>query len=61
VWDLDREETVTAAMQHDHMDYTPYAGRRIRGWPETTLSRGEVVYRDGVPTGAPGRGRWLAR
>ncbi len=61
VWDLDREVTVTAAMQHDHMDYTPYEGRRIRGWPDVTLSRGEVVYRNGEPTGAPGRGRWLAR
>lgn len=61
VWDLDREVTVTQAMQHDRMDYTPYAGRRIRGWPDITLSRGEVVYRDGVPSGTPGRGRWLAR
>jgi len=61
VWDLDREVTVTQAMQHDHMDYTPYEGRRIRGWPELTLSRGEVVHRDGEPAGAPGRGLWLAR
>ncbi len=61
VWNLDRDITVTASMQHDHMDYTPYEGRRIRGWPDVTLSRGEVVYRDGVPGGAPGRGRWLPR
>lgn len=61
VWDLDREVTVTQAMQHDNMDYTPYEGRRIRGWPVTTLSRGEVVYDNGTPRGVPGRGEWLAR
>jgi dihydropyrimidinase len=60
VWDLDREVTVTTAMQHDRMDYTPYEGRRLRGWPDVTLSRGEVVYRDGEPHGHAGRGR-LAR
>ncbi len=61
VWDLDREVTVTQAMQHDRMDYTPYEGRRIRGWPQITLSRGEVVHRDGAPCGEPGRGRLLLR
>lgn len=61
IWDLDREVTVTQAILHDRMDYSPYEGRRIRGWPQITLSRGEVVYRGGEPHGEPGRGRWLAR
>jgi dihydropyrimidinase len=61
IWDLEREVTVTAAMQHDRMDYTPYEGWRIRGWPTVTLSRGEVVCADGVPNGAPGRGQLLRR
>jgi dihydropyrimidinase len=61
IWDLDREVTVTQALMHDRMDYTPYEGRRVRGWPRVTLSRGEVVYQDGEPRGAPGRGRWVKR
>jgi dihydropyrimidinase len=61
IWDLEREVTVTAAMQHDRMDYTPYEGLKIRGWPVMTLSRGEVVCADGVPRGGPGRGRRVQR
>lgn len=61
IWDLNCEVTVTAAMQHDRMDYTPYEGMRIRGWPTLTLSRGDVVCADGTPKGAPGRGRFIRR
>jgi dihydropyrimidinase len=61
IWDLDREVTFTAALQHDRMDYTPYEGWRLRGWPMVTMSRGGVVYADGMPQGAPGRGRLLRR
>ena len=46
-------------MLHDNMDYTPYEGRTVRGWPITTLSRGEVVWDDGKVLGKPGRGRFL--
>ncbi len=31
----------------------------MTGWPVTTLSRGEVVWRDGEVVGAPGRGKFL--
>ncbi|MCU0647430.1 MAG: dihydropyrimidinase [Gemmatimonadaceae bacterium] len=61
IWDLDREVVCTHALMHDRMDYTPYEGRVLRGWPSMTLSRGEVVYADGTPQGVPGRGRWLRR
>ena len=46
-------------MLHDNMDYTPYEGRKLRGWPVTTISRGEVVWDDGTVLAAPGRGRFL--
>ncbi len=46
-------------MLHDNMDYTPYEGRRITGWPVITLSRGEVVWDGAEPRGEPGRGRFL--
>jgi dihydropyrimidinase len=32
---------------------------RLTGWPVMTVSRGEVVCRDGVPAGAQGRGQFL--
>jgi dihydropyrimidinase len=33
---------------------------RVRGWPVTTIARGEVVWSDGEFDAAPGRGQFLA-
>jgi dihydropyrimidinase len=41
------------------MDYTPYEGKTIKGWPITTLVRGEVVAEAGEFVGAAGKGRFL--
>ena len=43
IWDPDREVTIRQSMIHDAMEYTPYEGKTIKGWPITTLVRGEVV------------------
>jgi len=59
IWDPEKEVTIRQEMLHDNMDYTPYEGRRVTGWPVVTLSRGEVVWRDGEVIGSPGRGRFL--
>jgi dihydropyrimidinase len=60
IWDPDKKVTISHAMLHDAMDYTPYEGREVTGWPVMTLSRGEVVWRDGEVAAAPGRGKFLA-
>ena len=39
LWDPNREVTVDHAMLHDQTDFTPYEGRRLKGWPMTTISR----------------------
>lgn len=46
IWNPDREVTITTRILHDDMDYTPYDGHQVRGWPEITLSRGALVCRD---------------
>jgi dihydropyrimidinase len=56
LWDPERTVTLTNAMLHHNVDYT---GMRLTGWPVMTVSRGEVVCRDGVPAGAQGRGQFL--
>lgn len=61
VWDPDREVVVRWADLHDRVGYTPYEGRRLRGYPEVVLRRGEVVARDGEPCAEPGSGRFLVR
>src|ERR1700722_3229867 len=61
IWDPSREVTLSDAMMHDLTGYTPYAGRTLRGWPVTVLSRGRVVIADGKRMANPGSGRFLAR
>ncbi|RMH50085.1 MAG: dihydropyrimidinase [Alphaproteobacteria bacterium] len=61
IWDPEETRTVTLADQHDNMDYTPYEGMTLTGWPVTVLSRGEVVVDAGRLVARPGRGRFVAR
>ena len=52
LWDPARRMTLTnAAMQHA-IDYTPYEGRTVTGWPTTVLRRGEIAMQDDVETKA---------
>jgi dihydropyrimidinase len=59
IWDPEIERTITKSMLHDAMDYTPYEGRKVTGWPMTVLSRGEVVVEKGEPVAKIGRGQFL--
>jgi dihydropyrimidinase len=59
IWDPDRMVTIRNEMLHHAVDHTPYEGLRVRGWPVTTISRGEILYSDGQVTSSAGRGRFL--
>ncbi|MBF9048518.1 dihydropyrimidinase [Roseobacter sp. HKCCD9010] len=59
LWDPDKTVTFGVDDLHDNTGYNPYAGRSVTGWPETVLSRGEVVVDHGKLLGQPGRGRRL--
>ena len=59
--DPEREVTVGVAMLHSDIDYTPYDGRVLRGFPEWTISRGEVVVSEGELLAERGRGRLVER
>ncbi|WP_052401881.1 dihydropyrimidinase [Muricoccus aerilatus] len=61
LWDPEREVTITNALMQHAIDYTPYEGMAVTGWPVVTIRRGEVVMRDGVVRAAPGSGQWLPR
>jgi dihydropyrimidinase len=61
VWDPDREVEIADDSTHDATGYTPYAGRRLRGWPVTVVRRGEVVVADGACLAAPATGVFLPR
>jgi dihydropyrimidinase len=43
IWAPDLEVTIAASMLHDNVGYTPYEGRKVKGWPVIVISRGRVV------------------
>jgi dihydropyrimidinase len=59
VWDP--EKSVVVEQTRDRTGYTPYKGRKLKGWPVTVLSRGEVIIEEGKLSAERGRGRFLAR
>jgi dihydropyrimidinase len=61
VFDPERSLEVTGSMLKSNADYSVYEGTVVTGWPEITLRRGEVVYRDDRVVGKPGSGELLGR
>ena len=49
-----------SVMQHA-IDYTPYEGRRVTGWPKLVLRRGDVAMQDDAVIAQPGSGEYLPR
>jgi dihydropyrimidinase len=59
LWDPEKRVTLTNGLMQHAIDYTPYEGRVVTGWPVLTMRRGAVLMRDGVVTAQPGSGRYL--
>lgn len=59
IWDPERRVTIRNQDLHHEVDYTPYEGITVTGWPETVLSRGRVVCQEGKLHGVRGHGRFL--
>ena len=61
LFDPEVETRVDAARLHSAVDYSPYQGMRLEGVPVLTVSRGEVIAKDGEPTARQGRGQRVER
>jgi dihydropyrimidinase len=61
VFDPKLKRTITKALLHENVDYTPYEGFEVIGYPEMTISRGEVIVKNNNFIGKVGRGKFLAR
>lgn len=59
IWDPNRKTTIENARLHHNVDYTPYEGIELTGYPTTVISRGEIVCDNGELLAAPGRGEFL--
>ncbi|GAB4400471.1 MAG: dihydropyrimidinase [Anaerolineales bacterium] len=56
-----RHVVLHSQILHQNVDYTPYEGLELVGYPETTLLRGQVIVRDGEFVGHAGQGRFIRR
>ena len=62
IFDPERWVTIQAGKTlHERVDWSPYEGMHIRGWPRDVLSRGRVVVRGGEFVGQVGWGRFVPR
>lgn len=55
------KHVITASMLHSECDYTPYEGLEIQGYPETTISRGRIIFDKGKFSGEKGAGNYIKR
>jgi dihydroorotase-like cyclic amidohydrolase len=60
VVDLDCEREVHAQDLQGMSDFSPFQGKRLRGWPVATIKAGKIVARDGQIIAEP-TGRYLPR
>jgi dihydropyrimidinase len=61
VVDPDHKQKIDHAKLEGGADWSPYQGWTMGGFPETVLSRGEVIVKDRKFCGTPGRGQWIPR
>lgn len=61
LFDPEKEVALSPQTLHSPIGFTSYEGFTVRGFPATTVSRGEVIVEGGAFVGAPGRGRFLER
>lgn len=61
IFDPDQTMTLGVDSLHEQVDWTPYEGLELQGWPATTISRGELIVDDHKLLAAAGRGRFIRR
>jgi len=62
IFDPERWVTIQAGKTlHEQVDWSPYEGLRVQGWPRDVLSRGQVIVHDGEFVGQAGWGQFQVR
>jgi len=62
IFDPARWVTIRAGKTlHERVDWSPYEGMAVQGWPRDVLGRGRVIVRDGEFVGQAGWGRFMLR
>ena len=61
VWDPEKEKTISAGNQQSAIDYNVFEGKKVKGLPRYTLSRGHVSVLDGEIKTQEGHGKFVRR
>jgi dihydropyrimidinase len=61
IFDPERKVKLSTETLHEKVDWTPYDGLEVTGWPQFILSRGELIAENGQFQGQAGRGRFVVR
>jgi len=61
IWDPEIKRRVRAKDMHDNMEFTPYEGMEITGWPIMVIQRGNIVVEDNELIAERGAGEFIER
>ena len=61
VWDPEKEKTISAKSQQSAIDYNVFEGKKVKGLPRYTLTRGVVAVNDGKVETREGHGEFVRR
>lgn len=59
--DPNMEVTITRNILHENVDYTPYEGMKVKGWPVMTIIRGQIIVENERLQVPIGFGRFVKR
>jgi len=60
IYDPEREVVLSYKTLHQRVDYCPFEGRTVHGYPRLVLLRGQVIVEDGNFVGQVGQGQFIA-
>jgi dihydropyrimidinase len=61
IFDPNIKKVITKSKLHENVDYTPYEGFEVTGYPVTTILRGNIIVENGNFIGEKGFGSFLKR
>lgn len=61
IFDPEKKVKISKDILHENVDYTPYEGLELKGYPVATFSRGELIAEDGEYIGSENRGEFIKR
>ncbi|HIP40159.1 MAG TPA: dihydropyrimidinase [Desulfocapsa sulfexigens] len=61
ILDPTAEKTISREILHQHVDYTPFAGMKVTGWPRTVMVRGRTIVHEEKMSATKGFGNFVNR